>query len=328
MVRTTDDKFQTVIDMNTFWYYNQNFEENYEGYINALKETLLHLKNRVEKEKLSVELIADFLNEEGKDGLTVLLALTGFSYELLKRVFTFIRIKDAPELNDLVYRDQWLPEDENDSAEDIREWANGYIERRMDRDASFRLGVVNIFFKGARTAMLYKALPLFHLKKLSFSKMNFNIEALLDTLVRYKVFGSYNAKRGSNPERVVEQLLKEIDVGYTKGDLSELIDNAPNEKRTMDFIIPDKINPKVVIESSYLATTASGQGDKSKTEIQIDELLKQHYPDAHFWGFVDGIGWYVRKQDLRRMVDAYEDVFTFHDQELDRFRTQLLEVIS
>ena len=326
-MRTTDEKFKTVIDMNTFWYYNMEFETTYEGYINALKENLLHLKNRVETEKLSVELIADFLDEEGKDGLTTLLALTGFSYELLKRVFTFIRIKDTPELNALVYRDQWLPEDKNDSTEDIQEWATGYIESRMDRDTFFRLGVVNIFFKGARTEMLYETLPLFHVKKLSFSKLKFNMEALLDTLVRYKEGGSYSGKKGNNPERVIERILKELDVGYEKGDLRELVDNAPNEKRTMDFIIPDKSTPKIVIESSYLRTTSSGQGDKSKTEINIDRLLKEHYPDARFWGFVDGIGWYVRKKDLRRMVNAYEDVFTFHQQELERFESQLLEVL-
>jgi len=207
MMKTTDEKIRTVIEMNTFWFSNREFETTYEGYINALKENLLHLKNRVERERLSVELIADFLDEEGKDGLTALLALTGFSYELLKRVFTFIRLKDAPELNALVYRDQWLPEGESDSTEDIQEWGTGYIERRMSRDASFRLGVANVFFKGARTALLYEALPLFHLKKLNFSKMNFQMEALLDTLVRYKEFGSYNAKRETNPERVVEQLL-------------------------------------------------------------------------------------------------------------------------
>lgn len=96
----------------------------------------------------------------------------------------------------------------------------------------------------------------------------------------------------------------------------------------MDFIIPNKTDPKVMIESSYLATTSSGQGDKSKTEIQVDELLKEHYSHARFWGFVDGIGWYVRKQDLQRMVDAYEDVFTFHEAELERFKSQLLEVLS
>lgn len=38
--RTTDDKFNTVIEMNTFWYYDPEFEESYEGHINALKENL------------------------------------------------------------------------------------------------------------------------------------------------------------------------------------------------------------------------------------------------------------------------------------------------
>ena len=327
LVRTTDEKFTTVIEMNTYWYYNREFENVYEGHINTLKENLLHLRNRVQRENLSVELIADFLHKKGENGLTALLALTGFSYESLKRLFTFIRIINVPELNVLVYRDQWIRKDEGNQTGHIREWGTGYIERQMGRDKFFRLGVANVFYEGATTEMLPKALPLFHLKKLSLSKLNFEMDALLDTLVRYKEAGSYSGKKENNPERVVEQLLEGIDVGYEKGDLSELIDNAPNEKRTMDFIIPDKTNPKVVIESSYLATTSSGQGDKSKTEIQIDELLKEHYPDARFWGFVDGIGWYVRKQDLRRMVDAYEEVFTFHDQELARFESQLLEVL-
>ena len=176
-------------------------------------------------------------------------------------------------------------------------------------------------------AILSKALPLFYLKKLSCSKLNFEVEALLDSLVRYKERGGYSGGSGKNPERLIEWILEENDIGYEAGDLSELIDNAPDEKRTMDFIIPDKTNPKVVIESSYLVTTSSGQGDKSKTEIQVDGLLKQHYPDTHFWGFVDGIGWYVRKGDLRRMVNAYEEVFTFHKKELERFESQLLEVL-
>lgn len=215
--------------MNTFWYSNREFETTYEGYINALKENLLHLRNRVHRENLSVELIADFLDEKGKNGLTALLALTGISYEYLKRLFTFIRIKDVPELNALVYRDQWLPEDENDSTEDIQEWRTGYIEHKMGEDEFFRLGVANVFFQGATTTILCETLPLFHLKKLNFSKLTFEMDALLDTLVRYKEFGSYSGKKGNNPERVIERILKEIDVGYEKGDLSELIDNAPNE---------------------------------------------------------------------------------------------------
>ncbi|TSA24922.1 hypothetical protein D4R71_06265 [bacterium] len=96
----------------------------------------------------------------------------------------------------------------------------------------------------------------------------------------------------------------------------------------MDFIIPDKKNPLIIIESSFLTTTSFGQVDKSKTEISIDALLKKHYPKAKFNGFVDGIGWYVRKKDLKRMVAAYEDVFTFHQDELQRFRELVKEVLT
>ena len=125
--------------------------------------------------------------------------------------------------------------------------------------------------------------------------------------------------RENNPEALIENILDDLKITFEKGDLGELVTNAPDNKRTMDFILPNKKKPRVIIESSFLATTSSGQGDKSKTEISIDTLIKRHYPRAHFIGFVDGIGWYVRKGDLQRMVTAYEDVFTYHKDELERF---------
>ncbi|OGU10901.1 MAG: hypothetical protein A2X61_16815 [Ignavibacteria bacterium GWB2_35_12] len=79
----------------------------------------------------------------------------------------------------------------------------------------------------------------------------------------------------------------------------------------------------MIIECTYLVTTSSGQGDKSKTEITIKDLIIEHYPKAKFIGFVDGIGWYVRLSDLKRMVSAYSDVFTFHKDEIERFETFL-----
>lgn len=94
----------------------------------------------------------------------------------------------------------------------------------------------------------------------------------------------------------------------------------------MDFILPDKKSPKIVIESSYSVTTASGMGDKAKTEKTVADYLKKNYQDAIFVGFVDGIGWYVRRGDLKRMVDAYDIVFTFSKNELERFHTLLTEI--
>ncbi len=323
MKRTTENKFQTVIQKNTFYFFNPKFEEDYEGYINSLKETLLNVKNRIETEGLKKEIFEDLISEK-ENGLRALLALTGFSNEYLKRLTTIIRIVDIPELNKLVYKEKWYNETNPDN---IQEWSDSKIISLIRKNEFFKKGLVNIFFEGASIPFLADTISLFELKKLSILKLKFEMPEMIDTLIRYKEKGSYSGKKGNNPEIIVEDILKNLDITWEIGDLTELIDNAPDNKRTMDFIIPNKKNPIIIAESSFLATTSSGQGDKSKTEISIDALIKEHYPNATFIGFVDGIGWYVRKGDLKRMVTAYEDVFTFHKDELKRFEKLLIEKV-
>jgi len=323
-MKSVEDKFTTVIQKNTFYFINQKFEEDYEGYINSLKETLLIVKNRVETEGLRKE-IFEWLLKEKENGLRALLALTGFSNEYLKRLTTIIRIVDEPELNSLVYKDKWYKEKNPDN---IHEWSDSTILKKIQSNEHFRKGLVNLFFEGASIPFLANTIPLFELKKLSISKLNFEIPELIDTIIRYKEKGSYSGMKGNNPEIVIADILENLGLTYETGDLTELISNAPDNKRTMDFIIPNKKNPLIIVESSFLATTSSGQGDKSKTEISIDALIKEHYPEAIFIGFVDGIGWYVRKSDLKRMVTAYEDVFTFHKDELKRFEKLLIKTFK
>lgn len=323
-MKSVEDKFRTVIQKNTFYFFNKKFEEDYEGYINSLKETLLVVKNKVETEGLKKE-IFEWLLKEKENGLRALLALTGFSNEYLKRLTTILRIVDNPELNTLVFKDKWHSEKNPDN---IQEWSDGTILKKIQSNEYFRKGLVNIFFEGASIPFLANTIPLFELKKLSISKLNFEIPELIDTIIRYKEKGSYSGMKGNNPETVIADILEKLGLTYETGDLTELISNAPDNKRTMDFIIPNKKNPLIIAESSFLATTSSGQGDKSKTEISIDALIKEHYPNATFVGFVDGIGWYVRKSDLKRMVTAYEDVFTFHKDELQRFEKLLIETFK
>ncbi|MBP7837886.1 MAG: hypothetical protein KA023_09120 [Bacteroidales bacterium] len=323
-VKSIEDKFTTVIQKNTFYFFNQKFEENYEGYINSLKETLLIVKNKIETEGLKKEIFECLLKEK-ENGLRALLALTGFSNEYLKRLTTIIRIVDDPELNSLVHKEKWHKEKNPDN---IHEWSDGRILKKIQTNEYFRKGLVNIFFEGASIPFLANTIPLFELKKLSISKLKFEIPELIDTIIRYKEKGSYVGMKENNPETVIVEILEKVGLTYETGDLTELISNAPDNKRTMDFIIPNKENPLIIIESSFLATTSSGQGDKSKTEISIDTLIKEHYPKVTFIGFVDGIGWYVRKGDLRRMVTAYEDVFTFHTEELKRFEKLLIETFK
>lgn len=265
-------------------------------------------------------MLENFLQNKKDLGLKTLLAITGFSNESFQRLITVIRIVDDEYLDEITFRKYW---ETAKRGEEIAEWSKPKIFRLINSNPYFRKCIVNLFYEGSTIDFFNQTLPLFEFQKLSIGKLNFETDALIDTIVRYKEKGSRSAKGKNNPENLIAKILERNNITFESGDLTELISNAPEEKRTMDFIIPDKITPKIIIESSFVVTTSSGQGDKSKTEKSIDALLKQHYKNAKFIGFVDGIGWYARKRDLKRMVNAYEDVFTFHEDELKRFENLL-----
>jgi hypothetical protein len=67
-------------------------------------------------------------------------------------------------------------------------------------------------------------------------------------------------------------------------------------------------------------------GDKAKAENGVTDLIKKHYPKAKFVGFIDGVGWINRDEDLKRLCEAFDDVYTFHDNELKRFEETLKEI--
>lgn len=315
---TTEEKYKTVIDKNTFYFYNPIFEEKYESYISSLNETLLVLQNEIETKGLKKEIFENLLGEK-ENGLKALLTLTGFSRESLQRLITVVRITDNQELSKLLYKNFW----EEVETEELKEWSESKMLNLVKKNEHFRKGIVNLFFEGSTVPFLAQTLPLFELKKLSISKLKFEVHAMTDTIIRYKEKGSYSGQAENNPEILIKTLLNDLEIPFQKGDLTELISHAPINKRTMDFIIPNKANPKIIIESTFLVTTSSGQGDKAKTENQIGELIKKYYPQAKFVGFVDGIAWYIRKGDMKRMVLAYDEVFTFHKDELERFKKYL-----
>ena len=316
-------KFNTVIDKNTFYFYNSEFQEKYEAYINTLNETLLVLKNEVETYGLKKEIFEKLLYEK-ENGLKSILALTGFANESLKRLITVVRVANNKELSKLLYKEKW----EYKEQQLIKEWGDSKINYLIKNNLYFRKGIVNLFFEGSTIPFIANTLPLFEVKKLSISKLKFEISAMIDTLVRYKEKGSYAGKNENNPEILIKSILDENKINFEKGDLEELFKFEKLSKRTMDFIIPNKKNPKIIIECSFLVTTSSGQGDKSKTEKSIQNLIRKYYPTTKFFGFVDGIGWYVRKGDLKRMISAYDDVFTFHKDEINRFKKIINKAIK
>jgi hypothetical protein len=315
--QSQEEKFKTIISKNTFYFYNEEFEEYHEGHISSIAQNIFLLKNRIEREGLKEAVLLEHITNV-EDGIDAILTVTGFSKESLQRLVTFVRATDDKTLSGLVNKDSW-------PAEDFKtEWSLDKIKSIIKTNKIFAGGIVNLFFRGPTVPAIKKVLPLFEFKKLDIKKFSFSIESLIDTIIRYKTKGSYKAAREGNPEVVIEQVLTSRKLTFEKGKFR--IPEVGNIPRTMDFIVPNKTSPELIIECSYSVTTASGMGDKAKTEKTVADYLKKNYPKVIFVGFVDGIGWYVRRGDLKRMVDAYDFVFTFSKDELERFKNLLTEI--
>lgn len=304
-------KFQIVLEKNTFFFHDDKFEEKYEGYINSITSLLLLLKDKIDQAKTNnqrKDIIVDFIRNN-IDGLNASLALLGLSRETLLRLITFIRVVNNPELRKLVNFSEWKIKEKEFKSE-IRE---DYIIELIKKNKSVAEGIINLFFEGNTLPILRQALPLFEFKKLNFSKLDFSPQSLIDTIIRYKVKGSYAAFEENNPTGFIRKILDENGIEYSANQKLKHI------RRNIDFAIPNKKEPKIIVESSYVVTTSSGMGDKAKTEIQVARDIKKYYPQTIFLGFIDGIGWYVRQGDLKRIVSAFDEVFTFRSSELKRF---------
>ncbi len=327
MAERVDLLFRRVLEKNTFFFSTDDFEEHHEDErIPVPTSLLLELLQQVEEKGLSKEYIDQFLQRD--KGIDAILALNGLSFEQYKRIITFARAESEASLNMLLNRNEWGITDTQDRTE-LKEWGDSAYRRYLRTNAAFRSGTVNLFFEGIMNSFLMKRLPPFILKKLTASKLEFRPDALIDTLIRYKVKGSRSAIAANNPATLIAGILEEYGISYESDKhLPMLQEKNPRASRVMDFIIPTLAQPSIVIESSYQMTTSSNQGDKSKAEAGVDALIHQHYRGAKFIGFVDGAGWFVRRSSLLLMVSAYDDVFTFHEDELKRFEKLLKDTFA
>ena len=130
MDKSNKDKFDIVINKNTFYFYNPDFQETYESYINSLTQTLLVLKNEIDIKGLKKEIFETLIKDK-EFGLKVLLALTGFSNESLKRIITIIRVSNDNELSKITLKSRW---EENNGAvpKVILDWI--YEPHNRERD--------------------------------------------------------------------------------------------------------------------------------------------------------------------------------------------------
>ncbi|MCS6835450.1 MAG: hypothetical protein NZ750_05465 [Anaerolineae bacterium] len=241
-----ESKIKTILDFNTFFYIDPEFEERFDSQtVAAIANLLAQTHQKVRQAQGPTLAIYEELLQH-PFGLRALLALTAFSNELLKRVITVARLKNDAELDKLLHRSSWGIAE----AERFAEWSSDRIERLVMENSAFRRGIANLFFGGASNPLLVRILSPFHVKKLSIRKLSFELDAMIDTLIRYREFGARAARGEGNPEMVIERLLKDMNLTFERGDLPILSSDETSRKRTIDFIIPNKQRPSLIVECS------------------------------------------------------------------------------
>ena len=312
---TTQQKLLTVYEHNTYFNKVSDFENKYQDYIKTQVDNICEFQTKILESGFNKNLLDKVLQTE--DGLNTILTITAFSLETLIGFVMMVRVKeDVEEFETLFYKSKW-PQDPIE-----KDWNSKKIKSLIKNDTYFRKFIVNLFTEGFNCDSIRNHLPKFEWKKLNpdkFSEIVTVPRSFIDTMVRYKDKGRYAASKENNSEILVENILKENNLLFAHGDLPLLTKNDTSRKRTMDFIFPNKDNPLGCAECSFVQTTSSSMGDKAKTEIQVGGVIKKHYPDTFFYGFIDGVGWLRRSKDLLRMCEAFDDVFTFHPTQLDRF---------
>ena len=299
-------------------------DREYEEKVNRIKESFKELQKRLDlsensSEDTLINELVSFLQRE-EYGLEVLLALSGLSRERLLRIISMIRIAYKSGL--YPYEEEWLKEDhwrKKNGKEVFSEWKEDAIKRKIKNDCSFAKSIVLILL--GKNEFVNEALGEFERPfKLTLSKLKVKDEDILDMLIRSSLYGSYSAKKGGCPEKLIRDIIDSLGLDYESGKVKHI-------DRKIDLVIPSVKDPKIFIEIAYVETTSSGMGDKAKAEKDtVRKAIKRYYKDATFIVFVNGLGWLSREEALRMMCEAGDYVFTFHPEQIEKFVELLSEL--
>ena len=315
---TMEERVKNLLSRNTF--FTKALKEDEEEYQILIAEIVRIMKELREKtQKLDTtrqedrqklrEVVADILQTE-KHGLNAMLTLCGLSDEKLYRIISFLRISYKQGL----YKSdsEWLKIEKPES-----EWKEDVIKRFLKEKRDFALDLAKIFLGWEEYVI--NALSPYERKTLDEKKFLFKNDSLLETLAIYGLRGSYNAMKGKGPERIVEDVLKKMNVMYEEGKGLK-----KDVGRDMDWVIPSKRSPKIFIQILFNETTSSEMGDKARAERDIvAKNIRERFPEAILVLFVDGAGWLARVSDLKTMLEATPYVFTFHEECLEEFKKLL-----
>lgn len=276
----------------TMFYVDEKFELSFNEYIDKKVDDLYNIISEIDKEEGLFEYIKKY-----EDSLSDVLSLIGLSSEKFKRIVTMIRM-----WNNEVFRTEW----------DLK-----IIRKKIIEDENFKKQILELFLNGKQNELYKRFIPKYYLDYICIDKDVINSiedKDRLKRLIKHKQDGKYNNDVGDKVEENIKEKLDEINEKY--GVTYEREKNISWLERNMDFVIPNKENPHVIIESSYQITTSSAQTTKARDEVKTYEDIKSHREktnkDIVFVNLIEGAGWIGRQSDMEKLYNASDYVIAIN----------------
>jgi len=224
--------------------------------------------------------------------LGIVLALTNLSQEKFLRILSAERFA----LNDYA-----------------SEWGTNKIFRKLKNEAGFAERIAKLFIEGNHSPLLEEHVASFYLDQLSLPSNWANVirdRSLVQGVIRRKLTGEYNDRKGDAIETIIRQKLDvttaQYGVPHTKGQVS-LVGG-----KEVDHALPSLETPYIMIMTSYMETTSSSQTARANEQkemfLQVQASNIRYGTKRVFVNFVDGAGWLARRSDLRKMRDGCDHI--------------------
>jgi hypothetical protein len=270
--------FEEVIKTSVVFYVDESLEKRFDDFVRGKAQSIIKTKRL--KKRVSVDELIEFLRTE-PEALTRVLNILHLSREKFLRIVSLLR--------------------KIEGTFDV-EWNFNKVNKKIKEDIDFARKIADLFIKGKDNPILVKYLPLYYRERLSLTTLEeFETENELILKLKDRYMGLYHKKKGDAVENLIKERLEKLGVQYAKG-RTEIVDV------TVDWAIPDLLNPQIIIMSSYQETTSSAQSEKARGMLRCYEQIQhrnmQRGENRIFINFVDGGGWLARQADLRRLVEA------------------------
>lgn len=273
--------FNEVIASSTIFYNNPFMESEFSRFIEVKSQEIR--SSNIGHGHINKDDVLQFILNEA-DALKRVLGILHLSQEKFLRIVSLIRQLQG------TFDTEWnIERIENEI-------------RLNSGDNIFAYRIVGILMNGYQDAGLLEHLPQFYRERLKLTTLNeYTTDEELFFRLKDKYVAKYNSMKGYAIEEVIRCEIEQTGQTYAKGKTA-LVDT------TVDWMIPDLINPQIIIMSTYQETTASNQSTKARDMMKCYEAIQhrnmQMNENRIFINFVDGGGWLARRADLKRLYSA------------------------